>query len=183
VPPGVAQVGIRVGIRHWAIEDGSLLTSVYLVIALGSSSQKDMDLVPAYIECLPSILGRATRWLGPTQEVARVLQTSFGFGTDASYKLSGWGNVGDQVHPLPGPDHRPVEISVPDGSSEPWDFLIQCCAEVIFPSLPAFHKVIAYGATGVRLRPRMLAYNIEDSRSLCIATLSDQNALLGAFVT
>jgi hypothetical protein len=56
VPPGVAQVGIRVGIRHWAIEDGSLLTSVYLVIALGSSSQKDMDLVPAYIECLPSIL-------------------------------------------------------------------------------------------------------------------------------
>jgi hypothetical protein len=85
-----------------------------------------MDLVPAYIVCLPSILGSATRWLGPTQEVARVPQTSFAFGTDASYKLSGWGNVGDQVHPLSDPDHRPIEISVPDGSSELWDFLIQC---------------------------------------------------------
>src|SRR5918995_462398 len=121
--------------------------------------------------------------LGFTQKVARVPQTSFGFCTDASYELTGGGNVGDHVHPLPGPDHHPIEISVPDGSSEPLDFLIQCCAEVIFPSLPAFHKVIAHGATGVRLRPGMLTYNVEDPSSLCIATLGDHDALLGTFVT
>ena len=100
-------------------------------------------------------MGQAS-FSGLTQEFARVPQTSFGFCTDASYKLTGGGNVRDQVYPLPGPYHRRIEISVPDGSSEPWDFLIQCCAEVIFPSLPAFHKVIAYGATSERLRPRML---------------------------
>ena len=121
--------------------------------------------------------------LGLTQEVARVPQTSFGFCTDASYKLTRGGNVGDHVHPLPGPDHCPIEISVPDGSSEPWDFFIQGCAEVILPSLPAFHEVIAYGATGVRLRPLMLAYNVEDARSLCIATPGDHDAPLGTFVT
>src|SRR5919112_4926555 len=118
-----------------------------------------------------------------TQDFARVPQTSFGFCTDASYKLTRGGNVGDHVHPLPGPDHRPIEISVPDGSSEPLDFLIQCCAEVIFPSLPAFHKVVAYGATGVRLRPLTLAYNVEDPCSLCIVTPGDHDALLGMFVT
>ncbi len=52
-------------------------------------------------------------------------QTSFGFCTDASYKLTRGGNVGDHVHPLPSPNHRPIEISVPDGSSEVGDFLIQ----------------------------------------------------------
>src|SRR5918997_3926191 len=127
-------------------------------------------------------IGQAS-FSGLTQEVARVPQTSFGFCTDALYKLTRGGNVGDHVHPLPGPNHHPVEISVPDGSSEPWDFLIQCCAEVIFLSLPAFHKVITYGATGVRLRPRMLTYNVEDPSSLCIATLGDHDALLGTFVT
>ena len=121
--------------------------------------------------------------LGLTQEFARVPQTSFGFCTDASYELAGGGNVGDHIHPLSGPDHRPIEISVPDGSSEPWDFFIQGCAEVILPSLPAFHKAIAYSATGVRPRPSMLAYNVEDPRSLRIVTLGNQNALLGAFVT
>jgi hypothetical protein len=54
-----------------------------------------MDQVPAFIVCLSSTLGRATRRPGPLQKIARVLQTSFGFGTDASYKLNRVGNVGD----------------------------------------------------------------------------------------
>ncbi len=70
-----------------------MLLSVYLVITLGSSPQKIMDQVLAFIVRLSSTSGRATRWLGPTQKFARVLQTSFGFGTDASYKLTGGGNV------------------------------------------------------------------------------------------
>ena len=68
---------------------------MYLVITLGSSPQKTMDQVPAFIVCLSSTLGRATRRPGPLQKIARVLQTSFGFGTDASYKLNRVGNVGD----------------------------------------------------------------------------------------
>src|SRR5215212_5658593 len=127
-------------------------------------------------------MGQAS-FSGLTQEFARVPQTSFGLCTDASYKLTRRGNVGDHVHPLPGPNHRPIEISVPDGSSEHWDFLIQFCPEVIFPSLPAFHKVIAYGATGVRLRPCMLAYDVEDPCSLRIATPGGHDALLRTFVT
>src|SRR5918994_484381 len=127
-------------------------------------------------------MGQAS-FSGFTQEFARVPQTSFGICTDASYKLTGRGNVRDQVYHLPGPNHRPIEISVPDGGSEPRDFLIQRHAEIVLPSTPAFHKVIAYGATGERLRPLMLAYNVEDPSSLCIATLGEHDALLGAFVT
>src|SRR5215213_7561731 len=130
-----------------------------------------MEQVPAIIVRPSSTLGRATRWPGPTQKLARMPQISFGLGTDASHELPGGSNVGDQVHPLPGPDHRPFEIPVPNGGSEPRVFLIQRRAEVILPSLPAFHKRISYGATGVRLRPRMLAHNVEDPSSPGVAAL------------
>ena len=107
---------------------------------------------------------------------------SFGLGTDASYELTRGGNLGDKVHPLPGPDHRGIEISVLEGGSEPKALLIQRRAEVVLPSVPAFHKRIAYGATGVGLGPRVLAHHVEDPRSLCIATLGGHDALLGPFV-
>ena len=89
-----ARRGMRVaGSFAGHIEEGCLLLSVYLVIALGSSPQKIMDQVPAFIVRLSSTLGHATRWPGPTQKFARVPQASFGFGTDAPYKLTGGDNV------------------------------------------------------------------------------------------
>src|SRR5919112_525458 len=99
-----------------------------------------------------------------------MLQTRFAFCTDASHKLTGGGQP-------------PKQVSVPDRSSKPRDFLIQCCAEIIFPSLPAFHKPITYGASGVRPRPRMLAHDVEYPRSLCVTTLGSHDVFLGAFVT
>src|SRR5215216_2224990 len=131
---------------------------------------------------LLSTSGRVSRRPDFALKFARVPQTSFGFGTDAPYKFTGGGNVRDQVNPFPGPDHRRIEVSAPHRGSERRDLLIQRRAKVFFPSVPTFHKAVAYSATGERLRPLMLAHDVEDPRSLCVATLGSHYALLGTFV-
>jgi hypothetical protein len=98
-----------------------------------------------------------------------VPKTSFAFRTDASHKLAGGDDVGDQVHSLPGPDHRRLEITGCDRGSEPGDFFIQPFAEIVLPSAPAFHKAVAYRASGIGPGPSMPAHDVEYPGPLCVA--------------
>ena len=65
-----------------------------------------------------------------------MLQACFSLGADPSHQLRGGHYVGDEVHSLPSPDHRGVEVSFFRCFRKSWYFGIQRGLKIVLAAIP-----------------------------------------------